>query len=57
MSQFLTALQAWYKKPFDANGSVTTWLLFVGLVIVLALIWANVLSYIKPVATTAAEAL
>lgn len=44
------------KQPFDPNGSVLNWALFVGLILVLIWIWAGIVGYIKPIAETAAEA-
>lgn len=49
-------LSDWYKKPFNSDGSVLNWALFVLLIIVLCGVWANILSYLRPIAKAAAEA-
>lgn len=56
MTAFFDFVSAWYKKPFDANGSILTWALFVLLILVLCGIWASVLSHLKPVVKAATEA-
>lgn len=39
-------LKAWYADPFDADNSATDWFLFIGLVIVSAILWKLILRHI-----------
>ena len=55
MQAFISAIQQWFKKPFDPNGSVLAWGLFVLLLIILCIIWANVISYFGKAAKTTME--
>ena len=36
-------LSNWWRKPFDPNGSATNWGLFVFLILMFILLWAQVL--------------
>lgn len=33
----------WWKQPFNAQGSVSSWFLFTGLVLVIIFLWSRVL--------------
>lgn len=57
MTDLATYLSAFWQKPFDPNGSVLNWALFVLLLLVLVWIWSSVLAYAKPVAEAAASAI
>jgi hypothetical protein len=44
---FLDKLQAWLKKPFDPNGDVVDWVLFLGFALIVAFMWSRVLKQIR----------
>lgn len=56
MEDLVNYLQSWWEEPFNPNGSVITWALFVLLIIVLIFIWSTVIGLIKPTAKAVAEA-
>jgi hypothetical protein len=45
-NDLLSSVQNWWKQPFNANGSVGTWFLFLGLVIVITFAWSMILRFI-----------
>lgn len=55
MDNFVSAVQAWIAKPFDPEGDVWNWGLFVLLILIACLVWWNVLSYLKPAARAVTE--
>lgn len=46
MDEILSRLKKWYDHPFNSEGSVINWFLFVGLVIILAWFWSRVIARI-----------
>lgn len=44
--QFSAMIQKWWAQPFNAQGSVTNWFLFLGLVIVILIAWRSILRFI-----------
>lgn len=44
--QFCQSVQGWLKKPFNENGSVFDWFLFVGLIGVISWLWTRILQRI-----------
>lgn len=38
-----TSFQQWWQQPFSSSGSVTNWALFIGLILVLILLWSRVI--------------
>lgn len=47
---FSDAFREWWKRPFDPQGSVINWALFVLLILVLIGVWQSVLRYARPLA-------
>lgn len=43
---FANTIQKWWARPFNAQGSVTTWFLFLGLIIVIIAAWSQILRFI-----------
>jgi hypothetical protein len=35
--------KAWWTQPFKSDGSVKTWFLFVGLILVVIFLWTRIL--------------
>lgn len=33
----------WWKRPFDAEGSATDWVLFTGFILIVCFLWSRVL--------------
>ena len=48
----LNSFSAWFAQPFDSQGSVWRWALFIGLLLVLIIAWTRILNLIAD--TTAA---
>lgn len=44
-----TSLQQWWAKPFDTQGSVWNWALFVGLLLVLIILWSRVIGMFETI--------
>lgn len=44
---FNKSLQNWFNKPFDPNGNVVDWVLFLGLALTIAFFWTRVLKQIR----------
>lgn len=44
----VSSLGKWYAHPFNADGSALNWLLFVGLVIIVAFLWNLVIITVVP---------
>lgn len=42
-SGFVSEIIGWAKKPFNSQGSILNWILFVGLLIIAAFMWNLVL--------------
>jgi len=45
-NDFAATIQKWWAQPFNAQGSVLTWFLFLGLIIVIIIAWNTVLRFI-----------
>lgn len=43
---FAASVQKWWAQPFKADGSVGTWFLFLGLIIVIVIAWNTILRFI-----------
>lgn len=43
---FCKAVRTWLAKPFDENGNVGNWFLFVGLIGVISWLWTRILARI-----------
>lgn len=43
MNTFLADVKGWLKKPYDENGSVLDWVLFLGLMTVITILWTRVI--------------
>lgn len=41
--------QDWYKQPFSADMSAGHWFLFLGLLIVLAILWSMILGTLREI--------
>lgn len=35
---------SWWAKPFNTDGSVTSWFLFTGLILVVIFLWTRILA-------------
>lgn len=40
----------WWGQPFDSQGSVWNWALFIGLILVLIILWGRVIGMFEAVA-------
>jgi hypothetical protein len=38
-----SSLKTWWSKPFDTQGSVWNWAMFIGLILVLIILWSRVI--------------
>jgi hypothetical protein len=36
-------VKAWFERPFNSNGNVLNWVLFLGLIIIIVWMWNTVL--------------
>lgn len=43
------SLQAWWKQPFDSQGTVWNWALFIGLLLVLIILWSRVIGMFEAI--------
>jgi hypothetical protein len=43
VSQYWDDVKKWAAKPYDPNGSVLTWLFFVGLILCCVFLWGRVI--------------
>lgn len=41
--EFCQSVRSWLKKPFDENGDVLNWFLFVGFIGVISWLWSRIL--------------
>lgn len=39
----MNAFSAWWQQPFNAEGSVKTWFLFTGVILVIIFLWTRIL--------------
>jgi hypothetical protein len=46
MGDFASLINRWWAKPFNPNGDVINWILFLGFVIVVTFAWTRVLRQI-----------
>jgi hypothetical protein len=46
-SGIITHITSWLKQPFNAQGDVLSWTLFLGLVLVVTFFWTRVLQSIE----------
>lgn len=44
--KFCSTVRTWLKKPFDQDGSVIEWFLFVGLIAIISFLWTRILERI-----------
>lgn len=42
LDKFVADVKLWASKPYDTNGSMLDWFLFVGLVLASAYLWSRV---------------
>jgi hypothetical protein len=40
----LTSFKQWWTQPFQSSGSVVNWALFIGLILVLILMWTRIIA-------------
>lgn len=40
----VTSFKQWWSQPFHTEGSVWNWALFIGLILVLMIIWSRVIA-------------
>lgn len=45
----ISSFKAFWTQPFQSNGSVTNWALFIGLILVLILLWSRVIGMFEAV--------
>jgi hypothetical protein len=45
-----SSFKTWFSEPFDSQGSVWQWALFIGLVLVLILLWSRVIGMFEAAA-------
>jgi len=38
-----SAVEKWWNKPFDSQGSVLNWFLFFGLLLIIAFFWSKII--------------
>lgn len=43
MDSLLADLKAWAQKPYDENGSLVDWFLFIGVLTVCGFLWTRVI--------------
>lgn len=43
---FITAMKNWAKQPFSSQMDLWGWILFVGLLLVIAAMWGKVLNHV-----------
>lgn len=55
MNDFLSRIEKWWAQPFNPQGDVISWALFLGLLIVIAFAWTHVLKIISPSIETTGE--
>jgi hypothetical protein len=47
LSKLKTSAQAWWARPYSPDMNVQGWALFLGLMLVLVILWKIVLAYIE----------
>jgi hypothetical protein len=52
----ISSLREWWAQPFDSNGGVVNWALFIGLILVLIFLWTRVIGMFESVGEAVAEA-
>jgi hypothetical protein len=45
----LTSFKEWWMQPFNGSGSVLNWALFVGLILVLILMWTRIIGMFEEI--------
>ena len=45
----ISSFKNWWTQPFQSNGSVVNWALFIGLILVLILLWSRVIGMFEAV--------
>jgi hypothetical protein len=40
---------SWWRQPFDSQGNVWDWALFIGLILVLIMLWARVIKMFEEI--------
>jgi hypothetical protein len=43
----VSSIKAWLLQPFKSNGSVWNWALFIGLILVLIILWSRVIAMLS----------
>ena len=43
----LSSFKNWWSQPFSGSGSVLNWTLFVGLILVLIILWTRVIGALE----------
>lgn len=38
-----SSFKTWWKQPFTSQGSVLNWALFIGLILVIVILWSRVI--------------
>lgn len=46
MQNFSAMIRQWWAQPFNAQGSVVNWFLFLGLIIIIIIAWNTILKFI-----------
>lgn len=44
-----TSFKTWWQQPFNSQGDVMNWALFIGLILVLILLWSRVIRMFEAV--------
>jgi len=44
-----SSFKEWWSQPFDSTGSVWNWALFIGLILVLIILWSRVIRLFESV--------
>lgn len=45
----ISSFKAWWNQPFTSSGSVWNWALFIGLILVLIILWSRVIGMFEAV--------
>lgn len=53
----VSSFRAWWNQPFQSAGSVWNWALFIGLLLVLILLWSRVIGMFEAVGENVGEAI
>ena len=50
-----SSFKAWWSQPFSSQGSVWNWALFIGLILVLVIMWSRVIGMFEDIGESVAE--